>query len=104
MFEVTSGEGEPLVGTVTRLTEGAEMQGTVLGASEDGSYVYFVAKGILGDGAAHGASAGNCEVAARESCNLYVDHYNGESKKWEAPSFIAAPSGADSPDWMQQST
>ncbi len=85
VFEVTSGEGEPLVGSVTRLTEGAEVQGTVLGVGEDGSYVYFVANGILGDGAAHGA--------------LYMDHYNGESKEWEAPSFIAAPSDADSPDW-----
>jgi hypothetical protein len=103
VFEVTSGEGEPLVGSVTRLTEGAEVQSTVLGVSEDGSYVYFVANGILGDGAAHGANTGNCGSSHlepfNESCNLYVDHYNGESKEWEAPSFIAAPSGADGSDW-----
>jgi hypothetical protein len=102
VFEVTSGEGEPLVGSATRLTEGAEVHGTVLGVSEDGSYVYFVANGLLGDAAEHGASAGNCEVAARESCNLYVDHYNSESKKWEAPSFIVALSGADYPDWSTE--
>jgi hypothetical protein len=104
VFEVTSGEGEPLAGTVTRLTEGAEVQGTVLGVSEDGSYVYFVAQGVLGDGAAHGANTGNCRPESglsriEGSCNLYVDHYNGESKEWEAPSFIAAPSAADFLDW-----
>jgi hypothetical protein len=112
VFEVTSGAGEPLAGTVTRLTEGAEVKGTVLGSSEDGSYVYFVANGVLGDGAAHGASAGNCGLEQsfptqwesrdfrqqRQTCNLYVDHYNGESKHWEAPSFIAARSGADGLD------
>ncbi len=47
MFEVTSGAGEPLAGKVTRPSEGAEVQGGVLGYSEDGSYVYFVAKGVL---------------------------------------------------------
>jgi hypothetical protein len=102
-FEVTSGEGEPLAGTVTRMTEGAEVQGTVLGASEDGSYVYFVAQGVLGDGAAHGATTGDCGLGRVEGsaqrCNLYVEHYNSESKRWEAPSFIAALSGADFPDW-----
>ncbi len=95
VFEVTSGASEPLAGKVTRLTEGAAVQGMVLGASEDGSYVYFVAQGVLGDGAEHGAVPGSCK--GEGMCNLYVDHYNGSA--WEAPSFIAALSGEDSEDW-----
>src|SRR5581483_9798244 len=59
-FEVTSDPGEPLRGKLTDLTiddnpgESAGVQ-NVIGASEDGSAVYFVAEGVLGDGAAHGA-------------------------------------------------
>jgi hypothetical protein len=84
--------------------EPADVQGSVLGASEDGSYVYFVADGVLGDGGEHGASTGNCgnkseHGAPGQTCNLYVEHYNGESKTWEAPRFIATLSGADSNDW-----
>jgi hypothetical protein len=97
VFEVTSGESEPLAGTTTRLTEGAGVSGSVLAASEDGSFVYFVANGVLGDGAGHGATAGNCGPLTGEMCNLYVEHYNGGV--WEAPRFIAALSGADSVDW-----
>ncbi len=88
VFEVTSGAGEPLAGKVTRLTEGAEVRGTVLGASEDGSYVYFVAEAVLPGSGATSAGA-----------NLYVDHYTGT--EWK-PTFIAALSGADEPDWEQQ--
>ncbi len=43
-------------------SESAGVNGVVLGASEDGSYVYFVADGILGDGAQHGAAHGDCRV------------------------------------------
>jgi hypothetical protein len=75
--------------------ESAAVQGTILGASEDGSFVYFVANGVL----ASGAQPGNCrfESSANSRCNLYVVHNNGVS--WEAPHFIAALSGADDPDW-----
>jgi len=87
--------------------EQAAVQGAVLGASEDGAYVYFVANGVLGDGVGHGATPGDCEYhPAREEaekrltrCNLYVEHYDDESKVWEAPHFIATVSGADEPDW-----
>ncbi len=70
--------------------ETADVQGSVLAASEDGSLVYFVADGVLGDGGEHGATPGN---------NLYVEHYNSETEKWEAPRFIATLSGADNNDW-----
>lgn len=47
----------------------------VLGASEDGSYVYFVASGALAEGAVHG---GRCRELERQDfsgrCNLYVRH------------------------------
>jgi hypothetical protein len=100
VFEVTSGASEPLAGKVTRLSEGAEVQGAVLGYSEDGSYVYFVADGVLGDGSAHGAVPGDCNFGhPATTCNLYVEHYNSEAKQWEAPELIATLSGADAYDW-----
>ncbi len=76
----------------------ADMQGTVLGASEDGSYVYFVANGVLVT--TPGVQAGTCgDRVSGETCNLYADHYNSAAKKWE-PTFIAALSSEDEPDWL----
>jgi hypothetical protein len=76
--------------------EAAGVQGVVVGASEDGSYVYFVANGVLGDGVAHGATPGDCEVsearASGELCNLYVWH-EGVTR------LVAVLSGMDEPDW-----
>jgi hypothetical protein len=108
VFEVTSGEGEPLAGKLTDLTidpnfakdgERAAVQGEMIGASEDGSYVYFVANGVLGDAAEDGAGEGNCEPNhyIGRMCNLYMDHFDGSG--WEAPKFIATLSGEDFPDW-----
>ena len=49
---------------------GAAVQG-VLGASDDGSYIYFVANGVL----ASGASSGGCRIGGGEgTCNLYLSH------------------------------
>ena len=71
-------------------------QGIAVGASEDGSYVYFVANGLQGDGAQHGATPGDCHVeestAPEQHCNLYVSH-EGVTK------LIAVLSGVDKPDW-----
>jgi hypothetical protein len=61
--------------------EGAAVEG-VLGASADGSYVYFVAKGNLASGAESG------------QYNLYFSH---EGKV----TFIARLSGDDEPDWVK---
>ncbi len=79
--------------------ESANVQGTVVGAGEDGRHVYFVADGVL----APGAKTGGCEAAVEQSptvtCNLYVtDTVTGETKliatlseldalAWEAGSF-----------------
>ncbi len=90
VFEVTSGEGEPLAGRATKLTEAGGVDG-VIGASEDGSDVYFVDSGVLGDGAAHGAESGGD--------NLYVEQYDGASKAWMPPVFIALLSGEDISSW-----
>jgi hypothetical protein len=49
--------------------EGAAVQG-VLGYSDDGSYVYFVANGVL----APGALPGNCASNGGGTCNLYISH------------------------------
>jgi len=54
--------------------EGADVVG-VLGVSEDGNRAYFVANGVLGDGAAEGATPGDCTEASQFShgeCNLYL--------------------------------
>ena len=55
--------------------EAAQMQKGVLGAAEDGSYVYFVARGVL----AKGASPTECLSGLGAPCNLYVYH-DGETK------------------------
>jgi DNA-binding beta-propeller fold protein YncE len=68
--------------------EAAGVLGDVLGASEDGSYVYFVAEGVL----AAGAVQGTCGARGREMCNLYVRH-DGVTK------LVAVLSGADANDW-----
>jgi DNA-binding beta-propeller fold protein YncE len=93
---------KPLGQQVTDLTpdlnklEAAAVQGGVLGMEERGSYVYFVANGVL----ASGAEPGNCrteEAPPGSSCNLYVVH-DGASG-WEQPQFIARLSNEDRPDW-----
>ncbi len=58
---VDSNAGDPL---------GAAVK-DVLGVSEDGSYVYFFAYGVL----ASGASSGQCDASINgDKCNLYVYH------------------------------
>ncbi len=55
------------------LAPGAEVQG-VLGVSEDGSYVYFVANGVLAEGASRGECRYREEFGGPQTCNLYVWH------------------------------
>jgi hypothetical protein len=69
---------------------GAEVLG-VLGASADGSSLYFVANGVLGGDPR--ASRGNCTPGSSPEgahCNLYLWH-----EGWAAPRFIARLSGRD---------
>jgi DNA-binding beta-propeller fold protein YncE len=67
--------------------ESADVQGTVLGASEDGGYVYFVAKGVLSE-----AQNAREEKARAGQPNLYV-------RQGATTSFIATLAGGDERDW-----
>jgi DNA-binding beta-propeller fold protein YncE len=96
---------------ITDLTpSGGNVQGNVLGASEDGSIVYFVGNGALG-----GAGAGSCRKGEVESnkelheaateaqpigteCNLYVEHRAGVDR-WSPPQLVQRLSGEDERDW-----
>lgn len=114
VFETTPGAGK-LGGKLTDLTvdphnaengERAGVHGIVLGASEDGSAVYFVANGALAPGAAPGNCAGEAEDWSKlqgekeKTCNLYVAHHTGEGEtgKWET-TFITTLSNEDAADW-----
>jgi hypothetical protein len=98
VFEVTSTGGEPLAGKLTDLTvdpragEHADVQGVLPGASEDGSYVYVVAKGVLSD-----AENAQKEKASPGTDNLYVLHDTGG--EWTT-TFIVTLSSDDESDWI----
>lgn len=67
--------------------ESADVRGSVLGASEDGSYLYFVAKGVLSE-----AANAREEKAAAGQPNLYLRHEGSTS-------FIATLDAGDEHDW-----
>ncbi|HEY3865498.1 MAG TPA: hypothetical protein VGL54_05380 [Solirubrobacteraceae bacterium] len=97
MFEVTSAEGEPLKGRLSDLTvdhnagESADVQGLLPAASEDGSYVYLVAAGVLSE-----AANSEHEKAMAGADNLYVLHDTNGA--WTT-TFIARLSAEDLNDW-----
>jgi WD40-like Beta Propeller Repeat len=97
VFEVTSTGEEPLAGKLTDLTadthtgEGPGVQGVLPGASEDGSYVYVVAEGVLSD-----TENAQKESASPGGRNLYVLHDTGG--EWTT-TFIATLSSDDESDW-----
>jgi hypothetical protein len=83
--------------------DGAAVVGLVT-AAEDGSYVYFVANGVLADNASgplhETAQLGTCRAnneagppTEENVCNLYVEHLSGSS--WEPPRFIARLAGVN---------
>jgi DNA-binding beta-propeller fold protein YncE len=80
-----------------------QYEGGVLGASDDGNYVYFVADAAL----APGATPGHCGNQEQEpvirpagtTCNLYVRHRNSTTGEWEPTRLVAALSFEDLPDW-----
>jgi hypothetical protein len=86
-------------GTTTDLTAShgpgelsAGVQEFVTDVSEDGSYVYFVATGVLSS-----ARSATGEKALAGGDNLYVLHNEGGT--WEAPQFIARLSSEDEKSW-----
>ncbi len=107
-FALTSAPGQPLRGRVTDVTpeaaEGnADVLNLLLGISEDGSILYFVANGVL----APGASPGDCERYYGEehkpppsaTCNLYVSEPNPQNPAQRETRFVAALSSEDAADW-----
>jgi hypothetical protein len=77
-------------------SEPADVQGLVVGASEDGSEVYFVAQGALTEG--EGAVHGGCAASAGQ-CNLYRFETATQSL-----SLVAVLSALDAPDWATGGT
>ena len=102
-YDVETGELTDL--TVDRNAgEQAEVLGTLPGASEDGSYVYFVANGVL----ASGAERGDCSRAnpyrnpgasSEGECNLYVSEPDPADPAQRETRFIARLSELDAADW-----
>jgi hypothetical protein len=82
--------------------EGADVQG-VLGASRDGSYVYFAANGAL----AEGAAPGDCHTTLAHgpinsiggSCNLYLWH-EGQIAYLARLDAVGGKTGSDAGDWL----
>ncbi len=68
-----------------RAGEDADVQGAIVGTSENGSVVYFVATGKLAEGAQAGKD------------NLYVASETGSV--WSAPRLVAVLSSEDANDW-----
>jgi len=105
VYETEAPEGERLKDLTPLGAEPANVQnernslrGGVLGSSEDGSWVYFVANGVQGKspGAVHGTCSGKGGPEA--VCNLYVSHR--EAAGWGEPHLVAVLSGEDRPDWQ----
>ncbi len=92
LYRYDLGAAEP-----ARLTENAEVQGSIIGASETGEYVYFVGNGAIAPGAVTGTCKQEGNSGFVGQCNLYVEH-GGLTK------LVAVLSGADSPDWAKGGT
>ncbi len=82
---------------------GAEVQGA-LGASRDGTRIYFVANGVLGDGASKGATTGTCTAVATQigpdECNLYFWEKGAETKFISRLNAVGNQSKSDHVDWV----
>jgi WD40-like Beta Propeller Repeat len=77
--------------------ESASVQGAVLGASENGTSVYYVANAALGGRATRGSCDPANLGAQGTTCNLYLSTYDGVN--WQAPRPVAVLSGEDWADW-----
>ena len=84
-----------------RVGENADVLGTIPGVSEDGSYVYFVANGVL----ASGAQPGDCPRTRpllphpEATCTLYVSEPDPEQPGQRLTRTIARLSYEDAGDW-----
>ncbi len=100
VFEPEKPAGERVTDLTLPLAadEHADVQGAVVGTSEDGSTVYFVADAKLSES----ASPGNCGQPGGSACNLYVEQ--DVAGTWEKPELVARLSSRDAPDWGLQDT
>ena len=104
----SDGELECRLTDLTPKTAGgqsAEVQGGIIGASEDDSAVYFVANGVLAENeGADGSHAepGNCQLPVltppldQQACSLYLTRDG-------VTTYIATLSGEDFTDWGKES-
>jgi hypothetical protein len=74
--------------------EPAFVQGTVIGADENATHVFFAASGALTAGAAHGECHEEEEHPVETVCNLY--EYDAKSRELK---LVAAASNIDAADW-----
>lgn len=75
--------------------ESAAVQGTITGASEDGTVVYAVARGVLTT-----TPNGRGEAATAGGYNLYrIERAPGSGRGSWTPVFVAGLSADDAPDW-----
>ena len=115
-FEVTSAAGEPLRGRLSDISTGAvtasaDVLNLIVGISEDGSYVYFVANGVLAPGATPGECVRHVDQGEEvppplpgATCNLYVSEPDPEHPGVRETKFIAALSYRDAADWAAGNT
>ncbi len=105
-FELTS--EEPLRGRLVDLSSGAtgasaDVLNLVPGSSTTGSAVYFVANGVLANGATPGRCSrdpeGNAASAPGAMCNLYVSEADPANPGEHTTRFIASLSEEDAADW-----
>jgi hypothetical protein len=107
-YDLAKPEGERLTDLTVDSSAAAEVR-DVLGTSDDGSYVYFVARGALAPGAVPSAP-GDCELLSNigtvsEGCNVYVRHEGVTSlvaAGWEEPTALMPGVSRVSPDgrWL----
>jgi hypothetical protein len=74
--------------------EAADVLGAVLGSGSGGEFVYFVANGVLAEGATHGGCNVEFPRPAALKCNLYV--YDTVTSQTRLVAVLADP---DAPDW-----
>ena len=105
-LEIVSGPNEPLRGRLRDVTAessvgNADVLNLILGSSEDGDRVYFVANGVLAPGATPGTCGRDPEHEepgpAGATCSLYMSE--AASGGTRTTRFIAKLSAGDGPDW-----
>ena len=82
----------PIGERLTDLTPSGAVLSLIPGASEDGSWVYFIANGVLAPEAVPGTCKDGSLQKPGETCNLYV-HHDSTTR------LVAVLSGEDFPDW-----